>query len=102
MAFEPEVIPPATIHEITMLGAGRIVSEVSATDFLGRLSQFSSLPRLMEGTHGHCVHTHANDLLATSIDTFRFEGVVARPEEPVELPSLFYSPIMAQLVISIP
>lgn len=29
-----------------------------------------------------------------------FNGLLARPEEPVGVPSLFYSPLMAQLIIS--
>lgn len=48
MALEPELIPPATVSEVTTFVAGRIVSEVSVADFLGRLPQFSSFPRVME------------------------------------------------------
>lgn len=54
MALEPEVIPHATVSEVTTLVAKRFVSEVSSTDFLGRLSQFSSSPQLIEGNTFDC------------------------------------------------
>lgn len=39
-------------------------------------------------------------MLKGDLDTSPFEGLLARPEEPVGVPSLFYSPVMAQLIIS--
>lgn len=82
--------------------------------------ELSSLPRLMEGW-AFLVHIPevpesltsmaipdipppsnvATNLLTKGLDTSPFEGLLARPEEPVGVPFLFYSPLMAQLLISL-
>lgn len=41
----------------------------------------------------------AANLLTEGLDTSPFEGLMERPEEPVGMPSLFYS-LMVQLIIS--
>lgn len=40
------------------------------------------------------------DLLTTGMDTSPFEGLIPRPSEPIGVPSLFYSPSVAQHIIS--
>lgn len=40
------------------------------------------------------------NLLTEGLHTFPFEGQLARPEEPIGVPSLLCSPFMAQLIIS--
>lgn len=39
-------------------------------------------------------------LLEGGLDTSSFEDLLVRPEEPIGIPSLFCSPVMAQLIIS--
>lgn len=119
VALVQKVTPTIPVFEAVAPIAEEIVPRVPILALFRGLLALFALPQLVEGRAflGHIPEvsqsmvpmTIANvpppsdvtvDLLKGDLDTSPFEGLLARPEEQVGVPSLFYSPIMAQLIIS--
>lgn len=119
VALGREVTPTVAVFEAVAPMAEEVMPRVPIPGLFRGLPALSALPRLMEG-RAFSVHIPeasksmvpmattdipppsdaATDLLKGGLDTSPFEGLLARPQEPVGFPSLFYSPVMARLIIS--
>lgn len=119
VALGREITPATAVFEAAAPMAEEVVPWVLIPKLFRGLSALSVLPQLIEG-RTFSVHIPeapesvepmaiadvpppsdvAADLLEGGLSTYFLEGLLARPKEPTAVPSLFYSSVMAQFIMS--